>query len=900
MAAIRCQACGKPNPDFLEVCQYCEARLKPLETGAAPDAAAPPPGDLIRCQACGKPNPNFLEVCQFCESPLKPQTFGAGEAAPAGDQIRCQSCGRLNPPSAEICQYCEARLHPLQAIQSDETAGAAWPAEPGSAPPEPEWMWTGSPSGGAEPALSQRDASRSAVEGPALSAVEGAEPTAEETPDWMKSFSGEQPSEAANPDWLSALGGDQGQPAQAEAAAPAEEIPDWLRSAPKAGAEPAAEPPPAPPAPSAGDIPDWLRAPTETETAAPASGVEPALSQRDASRSAVEGAAPFSAEEVPDWMGSSGSAPTQPEEPPFALGVSPAPSTEMPDWMISLGGAPPELVEGPPAEAAPAFGAEPAAEIPDWLSSLGGAPPELVEGPPAKAAPAFSAEPAAEMPDWLTSLGGAPAPLAETETVPPEAGPDWLSGLSAPAEAAPPFGAFTEAPSEAAPGEMPDWLSAQRLQPAAPTEIPSAPVAPEPTPPPLGAMPSPRVIPSAAGPALSQRDASRSAVEGLAQGELPAWLQSMRPVDVQPSHVPPEVDNYEEKVGILAGMRGVLQAEPSIAKPHKSEVEVQKLIVSEVEAAQAVLLAEVLKAEAEETRPVAKRRLRISLPVERWLVFAALAAAVITPWFFAAGFFPAPTTIARETNAVFTLVEALPADEPALIAFDYEPAQRGELDPAAQAVIFHLMRRGVSLVGVSTHPAGAGVGDDNFGEWALAFKNAYGISYTYGVNYLNLGYIPGGPVGLLQFAMNPRLLFNADFSGAVRVWDPANAPALATVQSLDDFGLIVLISATPDSFRAWIEQTRSFAAETPVVAVVSAGADPLVRPYYEASPPQINGLVSGIVGAAQYEQQAGLPQDNPASARWDAIGGGMLAAIVLILAGNLLGGLRSLLRGRKG
>jgi len=572
----------------------------------------------------------------------------------------------------------------------------------------------------------------------------------------------------------------------------------------------------------------------------------------------------------------------------------------MPDWLSSLGGAPPE---GQPAEAAPAFGAEPAAEMPDWLSSLGGAPPE---GQPAEAAPAFTVEPtpSTEMPDWLSSLGAAPAPLAETGTVPPEAGPDWLSGLgvgvaseTAPAEA-PPFGAFAEAPAEAAPGEMPDWLSS--LQPAAPTEIPAAPIAPEPVTPPLGAAPSPRVIPSAVGPALSQRDASRSAVEGLAQAELPTWLQSMRPVAVRPSPVPREVDNYEEKVGILAGMRGVLQAEPTIAKPHKSEVEVQKLIVSEAEAAQAVLLTEVLKAEAEETRPVARRRRRISLPVERWLVFAALAAAVIAPWFFAVGFFPAPTTIARETKAVFNLVDTLPADEPALIAFDYEPAQRGELDPAAQAVLFHLMRRGVSLVGVSTHPAGAGVGDENFGELALALKNAYGISYTYGVNYLNLGYIPGGPVGLLQFAMNPRLLFSADFSGAVRVWDPANAPALAETQSLDDFGLIVLVSATPDSFRAWIEQTRSFAAETPVVAVVSAGADPLVRPYYEASPPQIDGLVSGIVGAAQYEQQAGLPQGNPASARWDAIGGGMLAAVVLLLAGNLLSGLMSLLRGRKG
>ena len=30
MAEIRCPMCGKPNPDELDVCQYCEARLKPL------------------------------------------------------------------------------------------------------------------------------------------------------------------------------------------------------------------------------------------------------------------------------------------------------------------------------------------------------------------------------------------------------------------------------------------------------------------------------------------------------------------------------------------------------------------------------------------------------------------------------------------------------------------------------------------------------------------------------------------------------------------------------------------------------------------------------------------------------------------------------------------------------
>jgi type IV secretory pathway TrbD component len=71
-----------------------------------------------------------------------------------------------------------------------------------------------------------------------------------------------------------------------------------------------------------------------------------------------------------------------------------------------------------------------------------------------------------------------------------------------------------------------------------------------------------------------------------------------------------------------------------------------------------------------------------------------------------------------------------------------------------------------------------------------------------------------------------------------------------------------------------------------MLAVVSAGADPLVRPYYEADPPQIAGMVSGLRGAAQYEKQAGLP--GAAGERWDVFGSGLLAAAVIILVGNLI------------
>ena len=37
MGEIRCPMCGKPNPDDLEVCQFCEARLKPLIIQPTPD-----------------------------------------------------------------------------------------------------------------------------------------------------------------------------------------------------------------------------------------------------------------------------------------------------------------------------------------------------------------------------------------------------------------------------------------------------------------------------------------------------------------------------------------------------------------------------------------------------------------------------------------------------------------------------------------------------------------------------------------------------------------------------------------------------------------------------------------------------------------------------------------------
>ncbi|MBI4769090.1 MAG: hypothetical protein HY784_01410 [Chloroflexi bacterium] len=333
----------------------------------------------------------------------------------------------------------------------------------------------------------------------------------------------------------------------------------------------------------------------------------------------------------------------------------------------------------------------------------------------------------------------------------------------------------------------------------------------------LGAMPAeaPPALAPEPRPAVFGEAAPTA---GLEQGALPSWLQAMRPVDVQRPAITPETDAYEETVGVLAGMRGVLQAEPTVALPRKSTVPVHKMEVSEAEAALATLIKNLLS-EDTQARPAFKRRVPLALPLERWAIVAVMLAAILVPYFIAPGLFALPITLGQDTQAAFNVIETLPTDKPALIAFDYEPGQRGELDPAAHAMVAHLMRRGVPVVAVSTRPAGAAVGEAVLQQATTDLQTIYHITYTHGVNYSNLGYIPGGPVGVLQFAANPSLSFSADFGGKfnsratrpdeVTLWQ---TPLLSQVTGLSQFGLILLVEAAPDSARQpglWIDGRAS-------------------------------------------------------------------------------------------
>jgi hypothetical protein len=73
---------------------------------------------------------------------------------------------------------------------------------------------------------------------------------------------------------------------------------------------------------------------------------------------------------------------------------------------------------------------------------------------------------------------------------------------------------------------------------------------------------------------------------------------------------------------------------------------------------------------------------------------------------------------------------------------------------------------------------------------------------------------------------------------------------------------------------------------TPLLIVTSSQAEPLILPYYAATPSQVQGLVAGLAGGLAYSRTVGNIQQNGV---WDAFSIGITASVLIILVGSISG-----------
>lgn len=102
--------------------------------------------------------------------------------------------------------------------------------------------------------------------------------------------------------------------------------------------------------------------------------------------------------------------------------------------------------------------------------------------------------------------------------------------------------------------------------------------------------------------------------------------------------------------------------------------------------------------------------------------------------------------------------------------------------------------------------------------------------------------------------------------------------------------MVVVLSDDPATARDWVEQVGTAMESTPLVMVLSAQAEPLIRPYFQGEVGLVKGLVGGVLGGAYYEGVSG--SRGLASSYWDAFSIGLSATALVLLVGGILSAAR--------
>jgi hypothetical protein len=827
--------------------------------------------------------------------------------------IKCPICGKDNPSDLEFCQNCRSRLEPL----TGPLKGMDATIKPGQAP-------TRKNTAELEPILPQwlrdaRDSARKSAEDEAVSQVgkqsrdsfsasgsdllaglqSHAESDDEEIPDWLTSITGDPAKskkageESPEVRWVELGGAKDFAPKETPVDSSnqkeeIQEINDWFRDA--SGSLKSHESEQASSADSfitSSDTPDWLRQmAAEHETKIEDSPARPF------------DAIPASSD-TPDWLHQLGEEAskdsssffTDPE--PSADAVSALPEGEPPDWLSSLGGSQGQTPIADSASfAEPVSGEREAAEIPaveglpDWMKGLQSTEPEQsarTETPAWLKDDALAASESLdnfELPSWLSSAPAEPEQPVQADNLPLGDIPGWLKS------AAPQSSIYADLPTEktaqssdedwidsfksAAPAESSTEESQAKLSAAFSTDEPVDKPAFTPDSQSSLTMDSlftdmPDWLSNAMEEPSSAPAAAVNNLDSLTPGELPSWVQAMRPVEAGAVRSTPS-DQISDSRGALAGFQGVLPLTTGFVPTSKPKVHSIRLQVSDEQRAQATMLEQILAAETA-PEPIASFS---ALPTSRglrWLIAFVLLAVLGSMAILRTQIFSLPVGVPFEISGAMNVSQAIPEGAPVLVAFDYEPARVGEMEAAASPM-FNLMKN-PNFTFISTNETGA-ILAERFISGPLADTDQSGIQR------LNLGYLPGGQMGIRAFAQHPSYTF----------------PQLNGIASLSQFAALIIITDTADSARAWIEQTSSTRGTIPVVVISSAQSAPMIRPYYDSQ--QISGLVSGLYGSAVFEQNIGGGSGISRN-YWDTYSIGMLLAMALILGGglfNLVLGLR--------
>jgi hypothetical protein len=200
-----------------------------------------------------------------------------------------------------------------------------------------------------------------------------------------------------------------------------------------------------------------------------------------------------------------------------------------------------------------------------------------------------------------------------------------------------------------------------------------------------------------------------------------------------------------------------------------------------------------------------------------------------------------PISMSPMTVAFYDTVERIKPGDVAIVSIDYSAASQPEQYPQTKAVIAHLSAKGAKIVCLGFWADGAPFID-------RAFKDVFGKSKDhpkYGIDFVNLGYVPNGEVGMAAIGKDIQAVCAKDYYGTAT----SAIPMMKDVKSGKDFKLVVSLASGTPGVPEWLRQIQAQYGVTFVTGVTAVSA-PGTRQYF---PAQVSGVLEGLAGAAEYE-----------------------------------------------
>lgn len=256
------------------------------------------------------------------------------------------------------------------------------------------------------------------------------------------------------------------------------------------------------------------------------------------------------------------------------------------------------------------------------------------------------------------------------------------------------------------------------------------------------------------------------------------------------------------------------------------------------------------------------------LRLDRRIIFLLIGLATLLPLLYPAGL---PIRVSPEVRKVYDHIESLSEGSTFLLSLDFEPGGKPELYPMAIALLRHAFRKNLKVLGMTLWPAGAGLAETALSSIAEEMGKIRGEDYVF------LGYAPGDASAVISMGQDFHAAFPTDYYGT----KTETLPLLTSIRTLRDVQYVISLSVGFPGLDTWYvygKEKYGFELGGGCTAVSAPRFYPLLHTG------QINGLLGGLRGAAEYELLLG--KEGKALAGMDAQSATHFLIIFLIAVCN--------------